>query len=67
MSIRSFFFKLHTQIFMLDEKKQLRLIIFVGYIFYVNLPQGLHRLEKYLNIQDCLGKSLKIKFTLKNT
>ena len=23
--------------------------------------QGLHRLEKYLNIQDCLEKSLKIK------
>ena len=27
---------------------------------------GSHRLEKYLNIQDCL-KSLKIKFALKNT
>ena len=27
--------------------------------------QGLHRLEKYLNIQDCLAKSLKIKFALK--
>ena len=24
--------------------------------------QRLHRLEKYLNIQDCLEKSLKIKF-----
>ena len=28
---------------------------------------GLHRLEKYLNIQDCLEKSLKIKFALKST
>ena len=29
------------------------------------LLQGSHRLEKYLNIQDCLKKSLKIKFALK--
>ena len=29
--------------------------------------QGLHRLEKYLNNQDCLEKSLKIKFALKST
>ena len=28
--------------------------------------QGFHRLEKFLNIQDCLEKSLKIKFTLKS-
>ena len=27
--------------------------------------QGLHRHEKYLNIQDCLEKSLKIKLALK--
>ena len=26
--------------------------------------QGLHRLEKYLNIQDCLEKSLKFKIFL---
>ena len=26
-----------------------------------------YRLEKYLNIQDCLEKSLKIKFVLKRT
>ena len=26
-----------------------------------------YRLEKYLNIQDCLEKSLKIKFALKST
>ena len=30
-------------------------------------PQGLHRLEQYLNIQDCLEKSLKIKIALKST
>ena len=29
--------------------------------------QGSHTLEKYLNIQDCLEKSLKIKFALKST
>ena len=28
---------------------------------------GLHRLEKYLNIQDCPEKSMKIKFALKST
>ena len=32
-----------------------------------HVEQGLHRLEKYLNIQDCLEKSLKIKFALKST
>ena len=31
------------------------------------IEQGSHRLEKYLNIQDCLEKSLKIKFPLKST
>ena len=30
-----------------------------------NLGQGSHRLERYLNIQNCLEKSLKIKFALK--
>ena len=29
--------------------------------------QGSHRLEKYLNIQDCLEKSMKIKFALEST
>ena len=29
--------------------------------------RGSHRLEKYLNIQDCLEKSLKIKFAQKST
>ena len=32
-----------------------------------NHIQGSHRLEKYLNIQDCLEKSLKIKFAMKST
>ena len=32
-----------------------------------NILQGSHRLEKYLNLQDCLEKSLKIKFALKST
>ena len=31
------------------------------------VKQGSHRLEKYLNIQECLEKSLKIKFALKST
>ena len=31
------------------------------------IRQGLHRLEKYLNTQDCLGNALKIKFALKST
>ena len=33
----------------------------------VNLVHGSHMLEKYLNIQYCLEKSLKIKFALKST
>ena len=36
-------------------------------IYRDKLEQGSHRLEKYLNIQDCLIKSLKMKFVLKNT
>ena len=31
------------------------------------ISQGSLRLKKYLNIQDCLEKSLKIKVALKNT
>ena len=31
------------------------------------MEQGSQRVEKYLNIQDCLEKSLKIKFALKST
>ena len=33
----------------------------------VKVYQGSHRLEKYLNIQDCLEKPLKIKFALRST
>ena len=36
-------------------------------IKFFEFTQGSHRLEKYLNIQDCLEKSLKIKFALKST
>ena len=44
-----------------------------SFFFFELLPlqllpfQGSHRLEKYLNIQDCLENSLKIKFALKST
>ena len=31
------------------------------------LMQGSHRLEKYMNLEGCLEKSLKIKSTLKST
>ena len=34
---------------------------------HLDVKQGLHRLEKYLNIQDCLEKTLKIEFALKST
>ena len=33
----------------------------------LHIYRGLHRLEKYLNIQDCLEKFLKIKFALIST
>ena len=36
-------------------------------IYRDKLDQGSHTLEKYLNIQDCLEKSLKLKFALKST
>ena len=38
-----------------------------GWLQLIRVLQGLHRVEKYLNIQDCLEKSLKIKFALKST
>ena len=34
---------------------------------FQKIDQGSQRLEKYLNIQGCLEKSLKIKFALKST
>ena len=35
--------------------------------FYILRPQGSHRLEKYLNFEGFLEKSLKVKYTLKST
>ena len=35
--------------------------------FSYEAHQGSHRLEKYLNIQVCLEKSLIVKFALKST
>ena len=32
-----------------------------------SLQQGLHRLEKYFNLEGFLEKSLKIKYALKST
>ena len=34
-------------------------------LYLVEYCPGSHRLEKYLNIQDCLEKSLKFKYALK--
>ena len=39
----------------------------IGVLIYKKWAQGSHRLEKYLNIQHCLEKSLKINFALKST
>ena len=36
-------------------------------IFTQTIRQDSHRLKRCLNIQDCLEKSLKIKFALKST
>ena len=33
----------------------------------VSIKQGLYRLEKYLNLEGFLEKSLKIKYALKST
>ena len=38
-----------------------------GSFFKWHIMQGSHRIEKYLNLQDCLEKSLKIIFALKST
>ena len=38
------------------------------YIFYkIRYCQGLHRLEKYLNLEGFLEKSLKVQSALKST
>ena len=36
-------------------------------IVIIHCIQGSYRLEEYFNIEDCLKKSLKIKFALKST
>ena len=41
------------------------LTTYLGGFWYTN--QGLHRLEKYLNLEGFLDKSLKIKYALKST
>ena len=35
--------------------------------FECKVIQGSHRLEKYLNLEGCLEKSLKINYALKST
>ena len=35
--------------------------------YQVNIYQGSHRLEKYMNLEGILEKSLKIKSALKST
>ena len=39
----------------------------IAFNIKAQVSQCSHRLEKYLNIQDCLEMSLKIKFALKGT
>ena len=57
--MRFFFYLLYS----VTQELMHRLISLV--YFLVKQVQGSHRLEKYLDIQDCLDKSLKIKFALK--
>ena len=49
------------------ENKSQKLATFIFLVVSKELTQGLHRHEKYLNLQDCLEKSFKIKFALKST
>ena len=46
---------------------QFRMEEIEGFRYRAKVGQGSHRLEKYLNIQDCLEKFLKIKFASKST
>ena len=41
--------------------------LFTFYLLVLYDDTGLAQVEKYLNIQDCLEKSMKIKFALKST
>ena len=46
---------------------QKMICVFVILFWYNQVPQGLHKLEKYLNIEGFLEKSLKTKSALKST
>ena len=47
--------------------EKILMTLLIQFDFWKDVSQGSHRLEKYLNIQDCLERSLKIKFALKST
>ena len=47
--------------------EKILMTLLIQFDFWKDVSQGSHRLEKYLNIQDCIEKSLKIKFALKST
>ena len=54
--------------FALALRNQIRHILMcVCLLCQLHIYRGSHRLEKYLNIQDCLEKFLKIKFALIST
>ena len=46
-------------IFMLGKRELVAFTTVVHVLAVMRLQQGSHRLEEYLNIQDCLEKSLK--------
>ena len=47
---------------LIDVSEKFSPVLFSSNFKVYNPNQGSHRLEKYLNIQDCLEKSLNIKF-----
>ena len=64
LSVFRIFRKSFPHFYNINEVMALSMDIVKALVF---IEQGSHRLEKYLNIQDCLEKSLKIKFPLKST
>ena len=60
-----FTYKAHDFLLGSDRKVSAELISIAHCLVKCN--QGSHRLENYLNIQNCLEKSLKIRFALKST
>ena len=56
----------HGNSFFFYHGKQVQPFLTCFVITYLDV-QGSHRLEKYLNIQGCLVKSLKIQSALKST